>query len=192
MYGETVFRASLSSYSLSCRSNALSLLLLSCEFFPLITLPPSVGQPVGLSKWWKQLNFPVLPSLYAAAGKRKRRRRREKTLSADSVENNEGGRLLQWGAAVLNMENHMQHIHLHLSNASQQGTQGLAPVEKNIPCTVCATNTSVAYATDNFETINTFDGNLIRKIIDNYGWEGTLSAKTKNLFANKVVFHPSR
>lgn len=84
-----------------------------------------------------------------------------KTLSADSVENNEDGRLFQWGAAVLNMENHMQHIHLHLSNASQQGIQGLAPVKTASP--VCATNTSVA-ATDNFETINTFDANLIHKI----------------------------
>lgn len=102
----------------------------------------------------------------------------KKTQSADSVENNEGGRLLRWGAAVLNMENHMQHIHLHLSNASQQGARGPRSSQNNIPCTVCATNTRVAYATDNTETINTFDGNLARKIIDNYVRAGTLGAKT--------------
>ena len=87
---------------------------------------------------------------------------------------NEGGKLFQWGAAVLNMENHMQHIHLHLSNASQQGTRRVAPVKTTPP--VCA-NMSTAYATDNYETINAFDGNLIRKIIDNYAWAGNLSAQ---------------
>lgn len=61
----------------------------------------------------------------------------KKKLSADSVENNEGGRLLQRGAAVLNAENHMQHIHLHLSNASQQGTQSLAPVTTPSPPCTC-------------------------------------------------------
>lgn len=54
---------------------------------------------------------------------------KKKLLSSDSVENNEGGRLFQWGAAVLSMENHMQHIHLHFSNASQQGTQSLNTVK---------------------------------------------------------------
>jgi len=54
----------------------------------------------------------------------------------------------------------MRHIHPHLSNPSQQGTQSLAPVKTTFP--VCVQQTQ-AYATDNIQTINTFDGNLIRK-----------------------------
>ena len=67
----------------------------------------------------------------------------------------------------------MQHIHLHLSNASQQGTRRVAPVKTT---SLVRANTSVAYATANFETINTFE-HLIRKIIDNYVWAGNLSVE---------------
>lgn len=64
-----------------------------------------------MSKQEKHQNPSVLLSLDETAGER-RRRRRSRTLSGYSDENNEGGRLLWWGAVKLNMQKRMEHNHL--------------------------------------------------------------------------------
>lgn len=74
--------------------------------------------------------------------------------SAD--ENNDGGRVLLWGAAVLHTENHVQRVvlHLHLSDASQPG---LLHVKSSRMCSKVSA-----------QKINAFDGDLIYKIMERF------------------------
>lgn len=115
----------LSSRCLSCRLNAYYCFAWEDRPFSFhvsfsSNYPFSVSQPVGACQNGRNIRTSLF-CLHSTP--LQGRRRRGGTLSADSVENNEGGRVLQWGAAVLNMDNHMQHIHLHLHRASLQSTQ---------------------------------------------------------------------
>ncbi len=77
---------------------------------PFMRVSPLITLSLSVSRWgFVEMieTSKLLCSAFTLRGCREVEEGR-KMLSANSVENNEGGRLLQWGAAVLNMENHMQ------------------------------------------------------------------------------------
>lgn len=149
--GGAVSDASFSSYSpsrhLKCTLAAYSKTSLSplMRVLPLITLSPLLG----LSKQSKQQNVSVLPSPDAG-----RRRRREKRHSADLVENNWGGRLFRWGAAVPNTN----AAHPPTPLLMHRGEERRASLCQSTTRRVGATHASTAPAAD---TINTVDCNLV-------------------------------
>lgn len=96
---------------------------------------------------------------------------------ADSDENNEGWRLFQWGAAALNVEIHMQHIHLHLPNGFAPGRVEPRSSQNNI-----SRMSNTSYAAGTFKTASTGmhvsqTKRIKAKKRDNYVWAETLGAK---------------
>lgn len=116
-----------------------------------------------------------------------------KTLCADSVENNEGGRLLQWGSAVLNMENHMHHIHLHLFQCFTAWCTEPWSGKDNTPC-MCNKRERGSREWQRLDDKCLWWRPHLqnnRQVCLSATVSAKCSIKTWNLFADKVIFHPS-
>lgn len=160
--------------------------------FHLITLSPSVRR-LGLVKTLETSK--LLCSAFTLHGCREEEEgeKKKKTLCADSVENNEGGRLLQWGSAVLNMENHMHHIHLHLFQCFTAWCTEPWSGKDNTPC-MCNKRERGSRESQRLDDKCLWwrpHSQNNRQVCLSATVSAKCSIKTWNLFADKVIFHPS-
>lgn len=152
--------------------------------------PFSVSQSVGACQNARNIKT----SLFCLhSGRLQGGRRGKKTLSAESVENNEGGRLLQWGAAVLNMENHMHHIHLHIFQCFTAWCTEPRTI-KTTPSCMCNKRERGSPEWQRWDDKRLWcqpHSQNNRQLCLSGTVCAKRSMKTWNLFADNVIFHPS-